>query len=550
MNSQSETQESLNKMHVMEDVVTEGCDTQPSSPGHADQRTADIVDSSSFTDDDKKELNNKSEDDAVCQTDESPQKRRLHHTSSDDQPVKKSKTIELQQELLLRNKILNEFTEVLDMSNFDKIHAHTEQLITDIHKLNEIAKEKEREWNNILHTKKLKEELLGRIQRQRQIYMMSNGLDISDLDSQDDRELVNGERTNINNQQHIRRQQLLKQQQQQQQQQSLLIKSLQNNLDMNGIDGKSNKQRPVRDVQSIIADYRQKHPENVPRRGRRIRSSLNGQTVDAASNKGSPGGIINFSNMALGSGSQVRQFGTYDNEIGAILSAMDSANQDGSIQCSADSLENASFKDILVQFAKLSQSEKQEFFQNTIKPPPPYPEVTVHPVSTTPPSNSLLHGILTKAQNKATDKSAFSPTLARLLTTPERSAAVQSQVNNNNSKLSNVSISDILSNTNKQTRNEITITPVRNEHEVSPKRKLQTDEEEAEDSVDRLVIDEGGELIDRADNNSDNGDEVPQCQGCNQKAAQFVCAGCGNQWYCSRDCQVSAWDEHSEICSG
>lgn len=40
------------------------------------------------------------------------------------------------------------------------------------------------------------------------------------------------------------------------------------------------------------------------------------------------------------------------------------------------------------------------------------------------------------------------------------------------------------------------------------------------------------------DNNSDGGDEVPQCQGCNQKAAQFVCAGCGNQWYCSRDCQV------------
>lgn len=40
------------------------------------------------------------------------------------------------------------------------------------------------------------------------------------------------------------------------------------------------------------------------------------------------------------------------------------------------------------------------------------------------------------------------------------------------------------------------------------------------------------------DNNSDAGDEVPQCQGCNQKPAQFVCAGCGNQWYCSRECQV------------
>ena len=68
------------------------------------------------------------------------------------------------------------------------------------------------------------------------------------------------------------------------------------------------------------------------------------------------------------------------------------------------------------------------------------------------------------------------------------------------------------------------------------------EEDEAEDSADRLVIDESSEVLDgrgRGDNSSDAGDEVPQCQGCNQKSALFVCAGCGNQWYCSRDCQVS-----------
>lgn len=64
-------------------------------------------------------------------------------------------------------------------------------------------------------------------------------------------------------------------------------------------------------------------------------------------------------------------------------------------------------------------------------------------------------------------------------------------------------------------------------------------EDETEDSVDRLVIDESNDLSEsRTDNNSEAGDDVPQCQGCNQKAAQFVCAGCGNQWYCSRECQV------------
>lgn len=56
---------------------------------------------------------------------------------------------------------------------------------------------------------------------------------------------------------------------------------------------------------------------------------------------------------------------------------------------------------MLQQFAKLSQSERHELLQNAIKPPPPYPEVTVHPVPTTTatPTNSLLHGILTKVND-------------------------------------------------------------------------------------------------------------------------------------------------------
>lgn len=66
-------------------------------------------------------------------------------------------------------------------------------------------------------------------------------------------------------------------------------------------------------------------------------------------------------------------------------------------------------------------------------------------------------------------------------------------------------------------------------------------EEEPEDPADRLIIDETSDNSNtksKEDNRSEDGEEVPQCQGCQQKAAQFVCAGCGNQWYCSRDCQV------------
>jgi len=43
---------------------------------------------------------------------------------------------------------------------------------------------------------------------------------------------------------------------------------------------------------------------------------------------------------------------------------------------------------------------------------------------------------------------------------------------------------------------------------------------------------------------------TPICQGCGDKKSEFVCAGCSNRWYCSRDCQVEDWDEHADDCSG
>lgn len=98
------------------------------------------------------------------------------------------------------------------------------------------------------------------------------------------------------------------------------------------------------------------------------------------------------------------------------------------------------------------------------------------------------------------------------------------------------------------------------------------EDDEADDSVDRLVIDEGDDHHHHGTANSSRNEghresgvvittrggngpefhenEVPECQGCKKREAQFVCAGCGNQWYCSRECQVNAWDDHSEVCTG
>lgn len=100
-----------------------------------------------------------------------------------------------------------------------------------------------------------------------------------------------------------------------------------------------------------------------------------------------------------------------------------------------------------------------------LPPPPPYPEVTLHPVivphTTASPTvqNSLLHGILTKSNNQQQQQqqqssqhggisnssqavitggvgsaiqhrpTTFSPTLARLLTAPERNSRVNRNAN-------------------------------------------------------------------------------------------------------------------------
>ncbi|XP_023342215.1 uncharacterized protein LOC111711958 [Eurytemora carolleeae] len=44
--------------------------------------------------------------------------------------------------------------------------------------------------------------------------------------------------------------------------------------------------------------------------------------------------------------------------------------------------------------------------------------------------------------------------------------------------------------------------------------------------------------------------KTPICQGCKNKKSEFVCAGCSNRWYCSRECQVEDWDDHADECSG
>ncbi|XP_063825966.1 uncharacterized protein LOC135075456 [Ostrinia nubilalis] len=187
-----------------------------------------------------------------------------------------------------------------------------------------------------------------------------------------------------------------------------------------------------------------------------------------------------------------------------------------------------------------------------LPPPPPYPEISLLPVTTTQESqtsqqNSLLHGILTKAPASQT----YSPTLAKLLTSPERRQAL--------SPFGQA-----------KSCGEITITPVQPAPPPAPDPQpekpeevvqLQDDEESPGSSGSgggspagsgsgsgsgRLVIDEQAAA-------QPSPDDAPLCQGCRRRDAQFVCAGCANQWYCSRDCQVCTtlvWETTSGSGSG
>lgn len=155
---------------------------------------------------------------------------------------------------------------------------------------------------------------------------------------------------------------------------------------------------------------------------------------------------------------------------------------------SSNSGAGSSFQEALVKFAKMN--EKRDITSSAssamhsmapskssshLPPPPPYPEVTLHPVSanqfsSSPPvQNSLLHGILTKstsgvgrehhpsssmspvasgmgavsASNIQHRPTTFSPTLARLLTAPERNRSNRSNVGSS-SRNTKSALSEIL----------------------------------------------------------------------------------------------------------
>ncbi|KAI4500081.1 hypothetical protein M0802_004951 [Mischocyttarus mexicanus] len=442
----------------------------------------------------------------------------------------------------------------------DELAAKADQLRGEVQALDQLARCKEMEWNEILCMRKLKEEAYLRIERKRQVLGFMEGnrqlgetlppasLSLGpEWESSDSTTPVSKEKCSFESKEDVIPEETS--------QDVLTFKKEKSSSKASshrqvtppkqtGENGRKQmesmspenrqigegRQGTIIDVRSIIADHKLRHPEHVPRRGRRMRNSVN---------------------VGLSAGGAMVETG---HNVDSRPSSTDSCKSNSNAN---DPNNSMSFKDVLVQFAKMSQQqgESGKASQN-------YPDVTLHPVAPsttsqtmqTQSTGSLLHGILTKSQSPR--PTTFSPTLARLLTAPERerniptvslpqqSTATHQHLLQSYQGSTPVSISDLLSSS--KARTEITITPVVNTAIQSHSNNLihvEDVEEEAAVIEDRETrISSGGR-----DNRDDN---APRCQGCHECAAQFVCAGCGNQWYCSRECQVAAWDEHSEVCTG
>lgn len=217
--------------------------------------------------------------------------------------------------------MLTDYIQNSTKNNVDEIQRHTEQLLSEIQTLREMAQKKEHEWNNILHLKKIKEEILLRLLRQKQVLSFEKSAEINGTDKSEPLDInqlkhfaidksdeISGVamkapcKTNTPPMQPVPIMPISTHYNPM----SVLpppydkgghMHNIPKNMfpspmmlpgptmpafprDMNGQLATNyglpmGRQGPTKDVKSIIADYRQRNPDITPRRGRRMKSILN-----------------------------------------------------------------------------------------------------------------------------------------------------------------------------------------------------------------------------------------------------------------------------------
>jgi len=97
--------------------------------------------------------------------------------------------------------------------------------------------------------------------------------------------------------------------------------------------------------------------------------------------------------------------------------------------------------------------------------------------------------------------------------------------------------------------------PTKTTHANGVNNELTNQEQKFSSAIEKATVNlqkaaSGGNATAASNNKEDPKKNTPVCQGCGKKKSEFVCAGCSNRWYCSRECQVEDWDEHADECSG
>lgn len=221
--------------------------------------------------------------------------------------------------------MINDYIQTATKNNVDEIQRHTEQLLSEIQTLRELAQKKEHEWNNILHLKKVKEEILLRLLRRKQVLSFEKSAEINGAErDRDPFDYLNQAKNLAIDKSDEISGLALKQpgtsMSPMMQTPIMPVTSHFNPMaglpppydkahmsmpkpifpqqmmmpghltgfprDMNGQLPSSfglpmGRQGPTKDVKSIIADYRQRNPEVTPRRGRRMKSILNPNMMNA-----------------------------------------------------------------------------------------------------------------------------------------------------------------------------------------------------------------------------------------------------------------------------
>lgn len=222
--------------------------------------------------------------------------------------------------------MINNYIESTTRNNVDEIQRSTELLLTEIQNLRELAQKKEHEWNHILHMKKIKEEMLLRLLRRKQVLSFEKSADVNvNVNGQDPFDYLNqAKNLAIDKSDEISGLALKppsSSMSPMMQAPMMPVNSPFNPMgglpppydkahlqsmpkpvfsqpmmmpgpmpgfprDMNGQLPTSfglpmGRQGPTKDVKSIIADYRQRNPDVTPRRGRRMKSILNPNMMNA-----------------------------------------------------------------------------------------------------------------------------------------------------------------------------------------------------------------------------------------------------------------------------